>query len=252
MTSFGATTPITSRALNTAFLQLEAQMGGASVTVSDTPPTTPAPEAGDQWFESDTGRQLVYYDGVWVEIGSTATTNVNASDLSGTTLASNVVSSSLTSVGTLGSLAVTGDITRGGSSLPRGIVARATSTTSYTLTTSEVIATGMTVTFTAVASRYYKITYFEPQAQTASFASNTSLTLRQTNASGTVLQNTVFQNESNATDQSGMVCIKTSTFSAGSITVVGTAKCNQTTGAPQLIRDATREAFIVVEDIGII
>jgi hypothetical protein len=111
MTSFGATTPITSRALNTAFLQLEAQMGGASVTVSDTPPTTPAPEAGDQWFESDTGRQLVYYDGAWIEIGSTATTNVNANDLSGTTLASNVVSSSLTSVGTLGSLTVTGDVT---------------------------------------------------------------------------------------------------------------------------------------------
>ena len=72
---------------------------GASVTVSDTPPTSPTPQAGDQWYESDTGRQLIYYDGFWVEIGSTATTNVNASDLSGTVLASNVVSSSLTSFG---------------------------------------------------------------------------------------------------------------------------------------------------------
>jgi hypothetical protein len=81
---------------------------GASVTVSDTPPTSPTPQAGDQWYESDSGRQLIYYDGFWVEIGSTATTNVNANDLSGTTLASNVVSSSLTSVGTLGSLNVGG------------------------------------------------------------------------------------------------------------------------------------------------
>ena len=133
---------------------------------------------------------------------------------------------------------------------PRGVMALATSTTSYTLTTSEVIATGMTVTFTAVANRYYRITYFEPQAQTASFASNTQITLRQTNASGTVLQNTIFANETNATDQSGMVCIRTMTFSAGSITVVGTAKCNLTTGTPLLVRDSTRQAQLLVEDIG--
>jgi len=133
---------------------------------------------------------------------------------------------------------------------PRGVMALATSTTSYTLTTSEVIATGMTVTFTAVANRYYRITYYEPQAQTASFASNTQLTLRQTNASGTVLQNTVFTNETNATDQSGMIVVRTMTFSAGSITVVGTAKCSLTTGTPQLIRDSTRQAQLLVEDIG--
>jgi hypothetical protein len=133
---------------------------------------------------------------------------------------------------------------------PRGVMALATSTTSYTLTTSEVIATGMTVTFTAVANRYYRITWFEPQAQVATFASNTQLTLRQNNASGTVLQNTVFTNESNATDQTGLVCIRTMTFSAGSITVVGTAKCNQTSGAPQLVRDSTRQAQLLIEDIG--
>jgi hypothetical protein len=133
---------------------------------------------------------------------------------------------------------------------PRGVMALATSTTNYTLTTSEVIATGMTVTFTAVANRYYRITYYEPQAQTASFASNTQLTLRQNNALGTVLQNTVFANETNATDQSSMTAIRTMTFSATSITVVGTAKCSLTTGAPQLIRDSTRQAQLLIEDIG--
>ena len=133
---------------------------------------------------------------------------------------------------------------------PRGVMALATSTTSYTLTTVEVIATGMTVTFTAVANRYYRITYYEPQAQTATLASNTQLTLRQNNALGTVLQNTVFANETNALDQSGMTVIRTMTFSAGSITVVGTAKCSLTTGAPQLIRDSTRQAQLLIEDIG--
>lgn len=134
---------------------------GASVTVSDTPPTSPTPQAGDQWYESDTGRQLIYYDGFWVEIGSTATTNVNANDLSGTTLASNVVSSSLTSVGTLGSLAVTGDITRGGVSMPRGImgaVYRTAGNVAFTAGSAGDI-TGMSVTFTAVASRMYKATW---------------------------------------------------------------------------------------------
>ena len=43
-----------------------------------------------------------------------------------------------------------------------GAVALATSTTNYALTTSNVIATGMTVTFTAIASRNYKVTYTEP------------------------------------------------------------------------------------------
>jgi hypothetical protein len=134
---------------------------------------------------------------------------------------------------------------------PRGVMARATSTTSYTLTTSEAIATGMTVTFTAVANRYYRITYYEPQAQTASALSNTSATIRQTNAAGTVLNSTVFQNESGVQDQSGMICVSTNTFTAGSITVVGCAKATFTTGTPQMVRSASVIALLLVEDIGL-
>jgi len=134
---------------------------------------------------------------------------------------------------------------------PRGVMALATSTTSYTLTTTETIATGMTVTFTPVLNRYYRITYFEPQAQTASFAANTQLTIRLSSATGTVLQNTIFQNETNAIDQQGMTCIITTTFaSAVSTVVVGTAKCSLTTSAPALIRDSTRKAQLLIEDIG--
>ena len=46
--------------------------GGASVTVSDTPPSSPT--AGDLWYESDTGRLFVYYDSFWVETTSTGPT----------------------------------------------------------------------------------------------------------------------------------------------------------------------------------
>ena len=49
----------------------EVSGGGASLTVSDTPPA--APEAGNLWFESDTGNTLVYSTDAntsqWVELG---------------------------------------------------------------------------------------------------------------------------------------------------------------------------------------
>ena len=44
---------------------------------------------------------------------------------------------------------------------PRGIMALATSTTSDSSVTAEEVELGA-ISFTAVASRYYKITYFEP------------------------------------------------------------------------------------------
>lgn len=70
----------------------------------------PTLAAGEQGFETDTGK-------LKIGTGSTAWTSLlyttDASDITGTTLASNVVSSSLTSVGTLGSLTVTGATTSG-------------------------------------------------------------------------------------------------------------------------------------------
>lgn len=81
------------------------------LTISDTPPASP--NIGDQWYESDTGRWLIYYDNAWVELTSAAVVSPNANDLQGTTLAPTVVTSSLTSVGTLGSLTVTGTATAG-------------------------------------------------------------------------------------------------------------------------------------------
>ena len=78
---------------------------------SDTAPLSP--NANDLWYETDTGSLFAYVDGYWVELGASAPVTASAGDLTGATLASNVVSSSLTSVGTLGSLAVTGATTSG-------------------------------------------------------------------------------------------------------------------------------------------
>ena len=52
---------------------------GASITVSDAAPS--GPDDGDMWYESDTGRQFVYYnDGntsQWVEVGTASFYSLN-------------------------------------------------------------------------------------------------------------------------------------------------------------------------------
>jgi hypothetical protein len=134
---------------------------------------------------------------------------------------------------------------------PRGVMALATSTTNYTLTTSVVIATGMTATFTAVANRNYKITYFEPQVQASSFPGAISeIQIRVTNAAGTQLNKSMFQSAASAVYNYTLMAQSVSTFSAGSVTIVGCATTTFTTGGPSLIRGATLPAFLLIEDIG--
>jgi hypothetical protein len=108
----------------------------------------------------------------------------------------------------------------------------------------------MSVTFTAVANRYYLVTYYEPQAQTPSVLGNTAIELRQTNAAGTQLAQSVIVNETAAIDQGSLLILKTITFTAGSVTLVGCAKTSSTTGGPSLIRSTARDALLLVEDIG--
>lgn len=60
----------------------EVSGGGASVTVSDTPPS--APDVGNLWFESDTGLTFIYYDdgntSQWVEVGGAPGIKSTAAD----------------------------------------------------------------------------------------------------------------------------------------------------------------------------
>ena len=135
--------------------------------------------------------------------------------------------------------------------LPFGVCALASSTTNYTLTTSVVIATGMTATFTAITGRLYRITYNEPQANTTTVLNGTTATqIRQTNAAGTLLSSAVLQTNVAVTVNGSMQVFYVGSFTAGSITVVGCATTSSTTGAPVLTRSATAPAQIVVEDIG--
>jgi len=149
---------------------------------------------------------------------------------------------------TVGQVATSDQMNR----FPRGVMALASSTTNYTLTTSVVISTGMTVTFTAVANRNYKITYREPQAQVSSAATaQTKLELRVTNASGTLLNTAAFQQQGSVNNYNGTMSIEhIATFSAGSVTLVGCSTATNTTGTPSLLRSATQPAQITVEDLG--
>lgn len=131
---------------------------------------------------------------------------------------------------------------------PRGVMARNTATASdTTVTVEEVQITGSS--FTAVANRYYRITYLEPY-----LASNTAncvftLRIRQTNLAGAI------QNSATSLNTVGSVffgtagiCEAISTFSAGTVNVVGTLQASAGTG--QAVRSATGYAFLLVEDIG--
>lgn len=85
---------------NNTWNQVTAEGGNASLTVSDTPPI--GAEAGDLWFESDTGKTFVYYDSFWVEIGSSSTTAL-ASSITGN-------ASTATTLETARIISITGDV----------------------------------------------------------------------------------------------------------------------------------------------
>ena len=126
-----------------------------------------------------------------------------------------------------------------------GIVALTTSTSTDTFTNSEKVMLTST-SFTAIANRYYKITYFEPSQLSSAGTSESEARLRLTNISGTVQQtgniyttSVVYQSQ---------VCQVITTLSAGSTTICATQTA--ATGTTTCRRSATNKAFILVEDIG--
>jgi hypothetical protein len=136
---------------------------------------------------------------------------------------------------------------------PRGVMQFASSSTNYTLTATDTIATGMTATFTAVANRYYRITYYEPQVQTPAAVSGfVNLSIKETNAAGATVNYGRLTTSAVLTITGTVNTVAVVTYAtAGSKTVVGVASVNVTTGAPTLQRSAAAPAIILVEDIGL-
>ena len=131
---------------------------------------------------------------------------------------------------------------------PRGIMAyNAVTATDSTITAEEVQITGSS--FTAVANRYYRVTYLEPSVASAGANAVFTLRIRLTNLAGAV------QNEVRELNQSASVAIPTSgmcqaivTLTAGTQNFVATLQCSSGTGQAQ--RSGTIIGFLLVEDIG--
>jgi len=126
---------------------------------------------------------------------------------------------------------------------PRGIMALTSVTASDTTITAE--ETQVTsASFTAVANRYYRITYTEPDLYNG--AGYMIGRLRLTNLAGTQLQR--FDNTLGAGNDRFMVIVWVGTFSAGSTVIVATQTSSSGTG--QAVRSAKSPAQLIVEDIG--
>lgn len=126
---------------------------------------------------------------------------------------------------------------------PRGIVAYTSVTASdTTITSEEVQVTG--ASFTAVANRYYRITYYEPGISGTNTSGNARI--RITNISGSVYQ---LQSVAIPSAGGGFVSMSAiTTLTAGSTNFVATLASDS--GTIQANRSSTRYAFLLVEDIG--
>ena len=126
---------------------------------------------------------------------------------------------------------------------PRGIMAYNQVTANKSpITAEEIRITGSS--FTAVANRYYKVTYFEPNPSggTGFF----TFRIRSTNLAGTQRQQS-FQTAGFGIERTGLA-VWVGTLSAGATNFVGTVQMSAGNGI--VACGATFPAFLMVEDIG--
>jgi hypothetical protein len=132
-------------------------------------------------------------------------------------------------------------------SAPRGIVALTTSTSNSATITAEAV-TLTSPSFTAVANRYYRITYYEPVVQPSGSPSYMIFRIRLTNISGTLLQRA--DAEATGTDGQFVPLQVVTTFAAGATTVCGTAQAASGSLVCYGNAGAGVSRQIIVEDIG--
>jgi hypothetical protein len=134
---------------------------------------------------------------------------------------------------------------------PRGIVAQAESTTSSaSITTSETVLLTAS-TFTAVANRYYKITYYEPMIQSSVTAPGyMTFRIRLTNTSGTTYQYADVEPVGGGSDGQIVQVQVITTLTAGSTVIVGTGRASSQSFVAFGNAGVGAKRQIYVEDIG--
>ena len=124
---------------------------------------------------------------------------------------------------------------------PWGIINLKQTTTSDNSITSTEEVQITSDSFTAVANRYYRITYSEPLPSAGSGYSMT-MRIRLTGVSGTIL----YENGFLVAEAKNLSIV--TTLTAGSTTIVGTLKTD--TGNGTAARASTQPAQLIIEDIG--
>jgi hypothetical protein len=129
------------------------------------------------------------------------------------------------------------------------MAAPATRTTDQSGITAETLITDLSITFTAVANRLYKFTWFEPFLDSSGNISTVFTgRVRLTNISGTVLQTARLSYAGPATQNDHFFTLTgVYTPAAGSVTLVCTGQAGNSTTCK---RAATNPAYFIVEDIG--
>jgi hypothetical protein len=127
---------------------------------------------------------------------------------------------------------------------PRGIVALSLITASANILNAE--STFTSVSFTAVANRYYKISWVSGLIINVNGSVN-NFYLRETTATGTVIQQGQQFLSANEGHLFSMSVVKT--FSAGAQSVF--ARFDQNAGSATVMTSgATRPSYLMVEDVG--
>jgi hypothetical protein len=131
--------------------------------------------------------------------------------------------------------------------LPWGVAALTSKTSDSAITTTETVF--ITASFTAVANRYYRITYFEGDIYNANGANPANIIGRirtGTTTAGTELQ---FATLATLPGGEGIInAVVVKTFTAGAQSVC--ASLVQSLGTGTAFHTATRPGQLIVEDIG--
>ena len=123
---------------------------------------------------------------------------------------------------------------------PRGVMQYAEHTSNVAFTTETTILTAPA--FTAVANRYYRITYFEPSLTNTAIGEST-LKIKQ---GATILQQGIIRNGAATAGYTGSISV-VETFTAGSVTITATAT-STATGSAQA--SSTQPGYLLIQDIG--
>jgi hypothetical protein len=127
----------------------------------------------------------------------------------------------------------------------RGVMALSSLTANTTVTQTE--ATRTSVTFTAVANRYYKIWWVEQGLNSGANTTTTTFLLRPTSTATAAIATTNWSQAGSFNNQAQ--CVAIATFAAGSVTIFARVLTSNAGGAT-LAASATAPSYLVVEDIG--